>query len=46
MNSKERVFAAVDHKRTDRVPIHATFVPQLEKKIAYHSIYYLIIRGG
>lgn len=33
MNSKERVFTALDHKKPDRVPIQASFVPQLERKL-------------
>jgi uroporphyrinogen decarboxylase len=33
MNSRERVFTALERKRPDRVPIHASFVPQLEKKL-------------
>lgn len=33
MNSRERVFASLEHKRPNRVPIHASFVPQLERKL-------------
>ncbi len=33
MNSRERVFTALEHKKPDRVPIHASFVPQLERKL-------------
>ena len=36
MNSRERVLLAIEHLKTDRVPIHATFVPQLEKKLEDH----------
>lgn len=33
MNSKERIFTALEHKKPNRVPIHASFVPQLERKL-------------
>ncbi|MHB8278516.1 MAG: uroporphyrinogen decarboxylase family protein [Candidatus Humimicrobiaceae bacterium] len=33
MNSRERVLITIDHKKPDRVPIYAGFVPQLERKL-------------
>jgi uroporphyrinogen decarboxylase len=33
MESKERVLTVLDHKESDRVPIQASFVPQLKKNL-------------
>ena len=33
MNSRERVLTILDHKEADRVPVHASFVPQLMRRM-------------
>lgn len=33
MNSRERVLTVLDHREADRVPVQASFVPQLMKKL-------------
>ena len=36
MNSKERVKLALDHQEPDRVPLHCSFTPEAEAKLAQH----------
>jgi len=36
MNAKERVKLALDHQEPDRVPLHCSFTPEAERKLARH----------
>ena len=36
MNSKQRVKLALDHQEPDRVPLHCSFTPEAEGKLARH----------